>query len=1061
MSEIQVRLRSRGADWWRLPELNVRQRAVVEAARSGDVIVRGAPSSGRSTCALAVFEEAASRGRSALILAPDRTRADVLTPRAQGLGPDVVRPVRTPASFAYQVVATWRTQRDVPLEGVELVTGAAQDQMLVEALESVEAPWPEDIGPQMRGMAAFRAELRNLVARAGEAGMDASALSEAGARFGRPEWQGAGAIIAALEEGPEHSPEYPRTLRVDLSRIQALAAELIDAWEQDAPSRGVQAPCPVPDVVIVDDLQDCTPSTLRLLEACRDAGARIVAFSDSDVAVAGYRGGEPHLDRRLASLLGVEIVELGQVYDMSHAVRELARQACARIAQSGSPARREAGVSEDAPQGLLVTHLGATPSQMGALIARALRAHHLHDGIDFSDQVVIVRSSSMVAETSRYLARGGVPVAGASRAFDFATQPTTRLLLDLVTMPTGLSDTEAAARRELAERLLPSPLVRADALAVHRLLRRLNAARTQAAEEAGDEAAPIPLTAADLVSDPQTWRPALEHAEQAGGKRARAAAMLARPLETAVRLWELGCSGSARPQERLWSLWEASGVAGEWRSRAIASDESSGWYDDQLDAVVALLRVADVWEQRNPAGSAVHFASELLAGSVPIDTISRVGVRPGGVEVLTPAQAMGRHWQVVVLAGLQDGAWPNLRLRDRILRADLLADAGAGRVAVGEDGREELIDSTRAARRAVLDDEYRLFVAAVTRSRSIVHAGAVRSEDAAPSVFFDLVARLAGTPRENDIVPVDTVEAPLSLSGHIADLRARAANPDDPADAQLAATLLALMAREGIASAQPHRWLGAGGTPTSAQDYRGEIVLSPSQFERALACPLRWFLTTIGADAPSNAAASLGTLVHAVAEEHPHGTPEELTEALEARIEELGYNLDTWAGRVADRHARDIVNNLASYVVGVPGEVTVEQTVSAEVEGVTIRGRMDRLEHVDEGVRVTDLKTGKSGYTKANVRENPQLAAYQLALLASGEKVAGARIALLGGSKPQIFDQPALEGEDLERWREWVREVALSARGPYFEARPSQEACRYCSFDRLCPARERGRKVVE
>ena len=1061
MSEIQVRLRSRGADWWRLPELNVRQRAVVEAACSGDVIARGAPSSGRSTCALAVFEQAASRGRSALILAPDRTRADVLTPRAQALGPDVVRPVRTPASFAYQVVATWRTQRDVPLEGVELVTGAAQDQMLAEALESVEAPWPEDIGPQMRAMPAFRAELRNLVARAGEAGMDASALSEAGARFGRPEWQGAGAIIAALEEGPEHSPEYPQTLRVDLSRIQALAAELIDAWEKDAPSRGVQAPCPVPDVVIVDDLQDCTPSTLTLLAACRDAGARIVAFSDSDVAVAGYRGGEPHLDRRLASLLGVEIAELGQVYDMSRAVRELARQACARIAQSGSPARREAGVSDDAPQGRLVTHLGATPSQMGALIARALRAHHLHDGIDFSEQVVIVRSSSMVAETSRYLARGGVPVAGGSRAFDFATQPTTRLLLDLVTMPTGQSDTEAAARRELAERLLPSPLVCADALAVHRLLRRLNAVRAQAAEEAGDEAPLIPLTMADLVSDPQTWRPALEQAEQAGGKRAQAASMLARPLETAVRLWELGMSGSARPQERLWSLWEASGVAGEWRARAIASDESSGWYDDQLDAVVALLRVADVWEQRNPAGSAVRFASELLSGSVPIDTISRVGVRPGGVEVLTPAQAMGRHWQVVVLAGLQDGAWPNLRLRDRILRADLLADVGAGRVAVGEDGREELIDSTRAARCAVLDDEYRLFVAAVTRSRCIVHAGAVRSEDAAPSVFFDLVARMAGTPRENDIVPVDPVEAPLSLSGHIADLRARAANTDEPADAQLAATLLALMAREGIASAQPHRWLGAGGTPTSAQDYRGEIVLSPSQFERALSCPLRWFLTTIGADGPSNAAASLGTLVHAVAEEHPHGTPEELTEALEARIDELGYNLDTWAGRVADRHARDIVNNLASYVEGVPGRVEVEQSVCAEVDGVTIRGRMDRLEHVDEGVRVTDLKTGKSGYTAKNVPDNAQLAAYQMALIASGEKVAGARIALLGGDKPKTFDQSALEGEALQEWHTKLRAVVADARGPYFEARPSETACLFCPFDRLCPARERGHKVVE
>ena len=1060
MSEIKVRLRRRPEGWWRLPELNAEQRAVVEAARSGDVIARGAPSSGRSTCALAVFEQAVSAGASALILAPDRTRADVLTPRAQALGPAVVRPVRTPASFAYQVVATWRTQREVPLEGVELVTGAAQDQALAELLASVDAPWPEEIGEQMRAMPAFRAELRNLVARAGEAGMDAASLSEAGARFGHPEWVGAGAIVAALEEGPEHSPEYPQTLRVDLSRIQSLAAELIGTWQGRAEERGVQAPCPVPDVVIVDDLQDCTPSTLMLLGACRDAGARIVAFSDSDVAVAGYRGGEPHLDRRLAAALGVQIAELGRVYDTSRAVRELACQACARIAQSGSPARRGAQVADDAPEGALVTHLGATPSQMGALIARALRSRHLHDGVDFSDQVVIVRSSSMVAETRRYLARGGVPLAGGGRAFDFASQPTTRLLLDLVTLPTGDSDTDAAQRRELAERLVPSALVGADALAVHRLLRRLNAARIQAAEEAGEESALIPLTVADLVDEPDTWRPTLEAGSQAPGRRGWNDRTLARALETAARMWELGRQGNARPQQRLWELWEACGVAEDWRSRAIRSDEASAWYDDQLDAVVALMRVADVWEQRNPAGSARDFASELLAGSVPIDTISRVGVRPGGVEVLTPAQAMGRRWQVVVLAGLQDGAWPNLRLRDRILRADLLADVGAGRFAVGEDGREELIDSTRAARRAVLDDEYRLFVAAITRSRRYVHAGAVRSEDAAPSVFFDVVARLAGTPREDDVVPLDQVDAPLSLPGHIADLRARAAS-DDRVDAELAATLLALMAREGIASAQPERWLGAGGTLTTAEPYGGDVTLSPSQFERALACPLRWFLTTIGADGPSTAAASLGTLVHALAEDNPHGSAQELTEALEARIEELGYNLDTWAGRHADRRAHTIVDNLASYMAGVPGRVEVERSVEAQVEGVTIRGRMDRLEHVDEGVRVTDLKTGKSGYSAKTVPDNPQLAAYQMALLAAGERVAGARIALLGDKKPHSFDQRPLEGETLEGWREKVREVAAIARGPYFEATPSEKACLYCSFDRLCPARERGRKVVE
>ncbi|MDA6864642.1 PD-(D/E)XK nuclease family protein, partial [Escherichia coli] len=81
---------------------------------------------------------------------------------------------------------------------------------------------------------------------------------------------------------------------------------------------------------------------------------------------------------------------------------------------------------------------------------------------------------------------------------------------------------------------------------------------------------------------------------------------------------------------------------------------------------------------------------------------------------------------------------------------------------------------------------------------------------------------------------------------------------------------------------------------------------------------------------------------------------------------------------------------------------------------MTIRGRMDRLEHVDEGVRVTDLKTGKSGYSAKTVPDNPQLAAYQMALLAAGERVAGARIALLGDKKPQSFDQRPLEGETLE-----------------------------------------------
>ena len=62
-----------------------------------------------------------------------------------------------------------------------------------------------------------------------------------------------------------------------------------------------------------------------------------------------------------------------------------------------------------------------------------------------------------------------------------------------------------------------------------------------------------------------------------------------------------------------------------------------------------------------------------------------------------------------------------------------------------------------------------------------------------------------------------------------------------------------------------------------------------------------------------------------------------------------------------------------------------------------------------------------------------------MALLAAGERVAGARIALLGDKKLQSFDQRPLEGEALEGWREKVREVAAIARGPSFEATPLGE----------------------
>ena len=109
------------------------------------------------------------QGQSVLLLVPDRVRADRLSVQAQALAPHEVRPVQTPASFTHRIVTTWRLSRADPLAGVELVTGALFDEILARLIEQVDAPWPESMPAQMRAMEAFRAELRDLFARAGEA----------------------------------------------------------------------------------------------------------------------------------------------------------------------------------------------------------------------------------------------------------------------------------------------------------------------------------------------------------------------------------------------------------------------------------------------------------------------------------------------------------------------------------------------------------------------------------------------------------------------------------------------------------------------------------------------------------------------------------------------------------------------------------------------------------------------------------------------------------------------------------------------------------------------------
>ena len=106
------------------------------------------------------------------------------------------------------------------------------------------------------------------------------------------------------------------------------------------------------------------------------------------------------------------------------------------------------------------------------------------------------------------------------------------------------------------------------------------------------------------------------------------------------------------------------------------------------------------------------------------------------VKVLSAHAALGHEWDLVVIAGLQDGLWPNTIPRGGVLATQRLLDELDG---VTEDA---------SARAPLLAEERRLLVAAMGRARRRLLVTAIDSdtggsggEAALPSPFFFEIAQ--------------------------------------------------------------------------------------------------------------------------------------------------------------------------------------------------------------------------------------------------------------------------------------------------------------------------------
>ncbi|NTV40487.1 MAG: PD-(D/E)XK nuclease family protein, partial [Demequinaceae bacterium] len=373
---------------------------------------------------------------------------------------------------------------------------------------------------------------------------------------------------------------------------------------------------------------------------------------------------------------------------------------------------------------------------------------------------------------------------------------------------------------------------------------------------------------------------------------------------------------------------------------------------------------------------------------------------------------------------------------------------------------------------AVLDDETRALLVAASRARSQLIVTAVDDGETRPSRFVALIEQAAGVTRlpassRRGIADLRSAVAALRSGADLPVMGAADAGGGDEAEEALVgarATMLALLAREGVAGADPEAWHGVAPPSTGEAFWREDEVVrvSPSKVEWVETCALRWAFESAGGTRESTSAQEVGSLLHAVAEDHPHGGAEAILADFEERWA-AAYGRDTWPERAAYARGLEMAARLAAYLDSrADREVMVEHPFRVELGRAILSGKADRIELRDEGAYVVDLKTGRSVPTAAEAAENGQLAMYQLAVAEGAvpgvSVAAGAELAFLSTGKAGAIRSQGVVDPVLARAR--LDAVVETMTEPSFPAQVN-DACGSCALRRSCPAHAEGAQVTD
>ncbi|MDP3971960.1 MAG: ATP-dependent helicase, partial [Candidatus Nanopelagicales bacterium] len=781
--------------------LDEAQQRVVDHA-GGPMLVLAGPGTGKTaTIVESVVARLEGRGcarvpaeRVLALTFGRRAAAELRTRIALRIGNGVLPVVATVHSFAFGMVR--RLSPDAATIP-RLLTAPEQERRLRElfthAVAERRVAWPTAWQAAL-GTAGLAAELRQFITRADVLGMTRQEIESAG-RGRHVVWS---ALAAFRDEyldvlGAEGVVDYVGVINAASAMLGELSEPLFDA-------------------VYVDEYQDTDPSQVRMVRNLVLPSTTLVAVGDPDQAIYRFRGADVGAIRRFRDEFhdpaGAEapIVVLRTCRRSGSVVSRAARQVIGPVSLAGLPASAQRDhrspliANRDELDEVRVIEFPSAAQHAVGVARLVVAARDGRRADRWSDIAVLVRSAVRdLPPLARAMSAAGIPVAVPGDNILLRDDPSIAPVLAVLRVAAELESLSPQMAAFLAQSplggLSPTDLRVVTRELTARLKLDVGESRRVPEPAEGEEATFVSRGfGADLLAGE------LRRARPFSGMEGPRIDRLRRLAGLIVRARELIQRGSPA-QEVLWSVWSGS----DWPDRLVAASGSGGAVgrnaDRVLDAAVALFFLAGRVDGAGPGESrgTRNLLDEVADQEIPAG-LDVAGDAPGDrVSLMTAHRSKGLEWPVVVVAGVQEGLWPDVRGRSSLLATDELGT---------------WFDEPVPGPVEALADERRLFFVACTRACRSLTVTCVKSPDdggSQPSRFVSEVLRAEGV----EVVSAGSGGAEISTVPELlGELRWTLARPDAPPNLRARAEDILGQAAQGslvglakpLKAADPANW---------------------------------------------------------------------------------------------------------------------------------------------------------------------------------------------------------------------------------------------------------------